>query len=437
MRRNATIFLLGFALLGGCSDSDNGAGPGAIYDLSTTQTSLEIGQDSTRQLVVTVMRDGNVAIDNPRITYTSDDLSVAAVSATGLVTAKKGGQTIVRASFNGKTLEFPVTVIGRPATAVHLTLNFTGRDSGTVFALPGLGSSAFLRAVVLAGNDTVYCNALACTNHATRPGQRIVEFLSLKPEKAVIANSTASTTALNNRGQVTATDTSANYVGFVLRVPADNIADTVWLRLTLRPVDILTVRTDSFTVAGTTTRLAYSSVITRDSSIVLGVNMQSRSDSAYSLLTSGPRRLLTTVNVVRPNLPRVTWESANDNYAVIDNQGRVTGLRSTWFGGTNANTNDAPSCSTAVFKVSPADTAYAYDRVLTRFPIPSNYTPAVVATGCATTTGVPANVARGVNCASATATITASCTVVIRATITDPATGNVRQAYFTVLVRQP
>ena len=450
MRRSAPFFLLGLVIAGGCSDSDKGGtGPGQSYDVQSTQTAITLLQDATHQLDVTVKRGDDVTIDKPVVSYSVDDYSIATVSSAGLVTAKKGGTTNVRAAFNGDTLVVPLTVTPRPATAISLTLNFTGKDSGTVGALPGFPGGTFLKAVVLAGTDTVYCNALACRDHATRT-QRLVEFVSLDTTKATISNASASTANKNTRGQVNARDTSNAYVGFVLRVPADNLADTVWLRFSLRPIDSITVRTDSFTVAGTTTRVAYSSNITRDSSIALGLNLINRLDSASSLSSTGaPVRTRTNVTVTRPSLPRITWESANENYAVVDNQGRVTGLRSTWMPGLGSgtaarNTSDEPSCDARVFKIAPTDTAYFYDRVLTPFPIPANYTPAVVATGCPATTGnppvptnVPANVARGVNCTSATAGPLASCTVVIRATITDPATGATRRAYFNVVVRQP
>ena len=449
MRRSALLLVVGLILAGGCSDSDGGGlAPGQAYDVQSTETAVTILQDNTFQLPVTVKRGDDTTIDKPLITYSVDDYSIATVNSTGLITAKKGGTTNVRAAFAGDTLVVPVTVTPRPATSISLTLNFSGRDSGTVGALPGFPSGAFLKALVLAGNDTVYCNALACRDHATRT-QRLVEFVSLDTAKATIANASATTANKNTRGQVNARDTSARYVPFVLRVPSDNIADTVWLRFSLRPIDSITVRTDSFTVAGTTTRVAYSSNITRDSSIVLGINMINRLDTAFSLSSTGtPVRTRTNVTINRPP-PRITWESANENYAVVDNQGRVTGLRNTWMPGTGTgtnarNTSDEPSCDARVFKVSATDTAYFYDRVLTRFPIPANFTPAVVATGCPATTGnppvptnVPANVARGVNCTSATAGPLATCTVVIRATITDPATGATRRAYFTVVVRQP
>jgi hypothetical protein len=456
MRRSLLFLVLGLAVVGGCSDSDKGGvGPGRSYDVQTTIPAVTVRQDSTYQLAVTVMRDGTTAVANPTISYSVEDYSIASVSATGVVLAKKGGTTNVRAAFNGDTLLIPVTVTPKPVTSIALTLNFTGKDSGTVYALPGFPSGSFLKALVLSGTDTVYCNALACPNHATRM-QRLVEFVSLDTAKASISDASASTANKNTRGQVNPKDTSAAYRRFVLRVPADNIADTVWLRFLLRPIDSITVRTDSFTVAGTTTRLAYSSNITRDSSIVLGVNMLNRLDTAYSLSSAGaPVRTRTNVTVTRPTMPRITWESANDNYAVVDNQGRVTGLRNTWLPGVGstaaqrAANSDEPTCSSAIFKISATDTAYAYDRVLTKFPIPANYTPAVVATGCPATTpnptpggapiptNVPATVPRGVNCTSSVASGTATCTVVIRASVTDPVTGAVRRFLFNVVVQQP
>ncbi len=456
MRRSATLLLLGLAVVGGCSDDDNGVGPNRTYDVQTTEASLTLAQDFSDTLDVTVIRDGEFTIDDPLITYLSDDYTIATVTSAGVVTAKKGGQTNIRAAFNGDTLVIPLTVTPRPATSVELTINFTGRDKDTLWALPGFPAGAFLKAVVKAGSDTVYCNALACRNHATRV-QRLVEFESLDTTKATVANAFASTNNKNSRGQITARDTSAALVPFVLRVPADNIADTVWLSFSVRPIDSITVRTDSFTVAGLEDKIAYTSNITRDSSIILAVNLINRTDTAYTISSStgNPIRTRRDVTVTRPTPPRVTWESANDNYVVVDNQGRVTGLRNTWMPGVGATaaaraaTADEPTCSAAVFKISATDTAYAYDRVLTRFPIPANYTPAIVPTGCPATvpgptptdppvaTNVPANVARGVHCTSSTSTLTATCTVVIRATITDPASGATRRAHFIVIVRQP
>ena len=450
MRRSATLFILGLVVAGGCSDSDNGGlAPSQSYDVQTTMTEVTIVQDDTVRLPITVKRGDDVTIDKPVITYSVDDYSIATVSSTGLVTAKKGGTTNVRASFAGDTLVVPITVTARPATSVSLTLNFTGKDSGTVGALPGFPAGAFLKAVVLAGTDTVFCNALACPNHATRT-QRLVEFVSLDTTKASIANASATTANKNTRGQVNARDTSSSYVPFVLRVPADNLSDTVWLRFSLRPIDSITVRTDSFTVAGTSTRLAYTSNITRDSTIALGLNLINRLDTTYSLSSTGAQVRTRTNVTINRTPPRITWESANENYAVVDNQGRVTGLRNTWLPGPGQTaaarlaSGDQPTCGSAVFKTSATDVAYYYDRVLTRFPIPSNYTAASVPTGCPQTAGtppgdhpVPVNALRGVHCTSSTEGPLSTCTVVIRATITDPATGATRRAYFNVVIRQP
>jgi hypothetical protein len=101
--------------------------------------------------------------------------------------------------------------------------------------------------------------------------------------------------------------------------------------------------------------------------------------------------------------------------------------------------------------------AYWYDKVLTAFPIPSTGSWVVPPNGwrdpaatptesvtndvmevCPTGAGVPATIGRGVNCSTQIAgTPGAFCNVVIRATITDPATGTVRRAHFLVTVRNP
>src|SRR5688500_445796 len=201
MRRSATLLLLGLAVVGGCSDDENSLGPNRSYDVQTDEASLTLMQDFSDTLDITVIRDGEFTVQNPLVTYLVDDYSIAAVSSTGVVTAKKGGQTNIRAAFNGDTLVIPLTVTPRPATSIDLSINFTANDSAALWALPGYPAGAFLKAVVMAGGDTVYCNALACRTHATRV-QRLVEFVSLDTTKATVSDLFASTANKNTRGQI-------------------------------------------------------------------------------------------------------------------------------------------------------------------------------------------------------------------------------------------
>jgi hypothetical protein len=482
MRRSLLVVALGaIAAVGACSDSSAPIGELVYdYELQTLQDAgITLKQDTTFQLAVYLVRDGIDTVPAPRLTYVSDDYSIASVSSGGIVTAKKGGSTTIRAAFSGDTVAIPVTVTARPVTTIDLTINHTGLSTLTRYALPGDGRTVFLKAFVRAGTEIVYCNAIACADHATRR-QRQVQFLSLDTTKATVANASGTVAQLNVRGQVTARDTSSEPVGIVLRVPSDSgvadiWADTVYLRFSLRPIDSLIIRPDSFVLAGTTTKVPYTSNVVADSSILLGVTLQNRTDSIISFQTTPGvgGKAVTTINVTRAIAPVVTWESANTNYAVVDNQGRVTGVRATWLPSTMAppapvppNTlpplppavaTDIPACINQVFRTTGTDVAFWYDKVLTAFPIPSTG-PWVVPTNgwrdpatpqttavtndvmevCATSSGVPATVARGVNCSTQiVGTAGAFCNVVIRATITDPANGAVRRAHFLVTVRNP
>jgi hypothetical protein len=187
-----------------------------------------------------------------------------------------------------------------------------------------------------------------------------------------------------------------------------------------------------------------------------------------------PTRTAVVINVARPTPPTIVWESANPNYAVVDNQGRVTGVRATWLPSTMPRptpvppntlpsyvparvSTDIPACINQVFRTTTEDVAYWYDKVLTPFQIPATGPWVVTTNGwrdpattptesvtndvmeiCPSSTGVPATVARGVNCSTQiVGTPGAFCNVVIRATMTDPATGAVKRAHFLVTVRNP
>ena len=473
--RRALLLLAaaGITVAGACSDSSGPVGKlEHDYALeSQSDTGLTLAQDASHQLGVFLVRDGSDTIPGASLSYIVDDYSIVTVNASGVVTAKRGGSTIVRAAVHGDTIVIPITVVARPLTAIDLTINSGGQNSGTRYAYPGDGRTVFLKALVRSGADTVYCNAMACANHATR-AQRQVEFVSLNPAKATVANAFGTAAQLNVRGQVTAVDTSAEPVGIVLRVKSDSgvaptWADTVFLRFALRPVDSLIVRPDSFLPVGATVKVAYTSTVAPDSSILLGVTLQHRTDSAYTLTG----RTVTTINVARPTPPTIVWESANSNYAVVDNQGRVTGVRTTWLPSTMPRpvpvppntlpsyvparvSTDIPACIGQVFRTTTEDVAYWYDKVLTAFPIPATG-PWVVRTNgwrdpatpptesvtndemeiCPTGGDVPTTVARGVNCSTQlVGTAGAHCNVVIRATFTDPVTGAVKRAHFLVTV---
>jgi hypothetical protein len=461
-RRSATLFLLGLAAAGGCTEVRHAdLGPDVTYDIEAVTPTASVRQDDTLRLATTVVRDNSVTIVGARILWAVDDNRIASVSSTGLVTAKAPGATTVRASFLGDTATIALTVTPRTATSVSLTVNHTASHTGTGFALPGRPDATWLKAVVMSGTDMVYCNiGIACAQTVPPRTQRLVEFISLEPTEATISNAAATA------GQITALDTTGNRaIGFVLRVPGDSgvaarWADTAYVRFSVRPIDSIIAKPGTFTVLGANNAVivvTYGNNIARDSSMVLVVDQIGRRDS---ISTVGGRTQV-NVPILRP-IPRVTWESANTGYAVVEASGRVQGLRNTWLPGdapiAPPNLTTGAPCTTVPTRVTAADSAFVYDRVLTTFKIPDSVSAPTgkvaaswfVPTQCAAGTGPP-NVARGVHCTHAQTNPIhplATCTVLIRATITDPAgsTGdanadgipdNVKRFIYPVVIRNP
>jgi hypothetical protein len=422
MRRFVRL-LLAIAVAGACSsDSKGGLAPGDQYELKTQAPALSVAQDSTIQLNVVVLRGGEDTVKNSRITYTSDDYSIASVSSAGVITGIKAGTTTIRASLSGATVPVAVTVRGRPATSVELTIAATGDTTGIFYAFPGDGISSVLNGIVKVGTDTVFCNR--CPNVTTRR-QRIVEFVSLDPTKATVSNARNPNTP-DTTGRVVATDTTAGTqkVRIVLRVPADNIADTVSLSLKLRPIDSLEVRPDSFTVPATFVKQAYPNAnVVQGSEIRLGVTFRSRVVDPLAIGTgTGAVRwvpVFATGALRRGVLPTVKWESANNDFATVTQDGRVVGVRA-FYATTGIGSGTVMGCGATTPGLPPA-----------AFPGEGTYT----VPNCSPTKTI--NPRPGVFCSTNSSTdLSSFCEVWIRATATDPITGKVLTDKIAVIVRR-
>jgi hypothetical protein len=281
----------------------------------------------------------------PTITFRSDDYSIANVSSRGLVTGVRGGSTIIRASVSGTTIEVPITVRPRPATRIELTfvdpLRMDDRlTQDTIFAYPGDRASSQLRAVVMSGPDTVFCNR--CANFDTRP-QRFVEFISLDTTKILVTNTANPLLRPDTTGRMYGRDTTpgTSTVGVVLRTN-DGLEDTVQVHVKLRPIDSLEVRLDSLVdPEDDEDRIVYPSFrislatgndFAPAGIVGLGVTFRSKVQDPPDLRTGilpRPRwiAVLETGTGRRPNLPVVTWESANATYASVSTGGLVSGGR--------------------------------------------------------------------------------------------------------------
>jgi hypothetical protein len=443
-RSSASVLVALLAILGCSDDSSTGVSP-SDYTLETTTPSLSIAQDSAMTLTIDVKRAGtDTTIKGSRLEYTSADYNIATVNGTGVVTAIRGGSTTITAKLGDARLDVPVTVRARPATSVELTL-LTGpagglksvrADTGTFYALPADPISSQLRATVLIGLDTVFCNVCPTRPTGTPPRvQRQVRFVSLDTSIATIGNAGDPTlqASTDTSGRIIAKDTTSTGVRFVLEIPADGIADTVLVKFSLRPIDSLGLRPDSAffpTTNGTgLQKQVYpnsdaTQALVRQASttnFVVGIDFLSRVQNPPNATTGAagtvrfiPSRTYGPVTVFRPSVPNVTWESANRDYLDINAAGSVTG-KCAFIGGNCPTTG-----STVLNCNASAGTMPAVFLGNGNYTIPS----------CSPAKTIPMP---GAFCTTTSTTdLTSICTIWVRASATDQVTGRLLQSKYRV-----
>jgi hypothetical protein len=329
------------------------------YQLLAPQT-VDLRQDSTvslRLLGFVVVRNGTDTVPGitadalPRLSYFPENTDVAIVDPVGIVRAIGPGQTRVRVT--GYDLETTITVNVRPYTATSVILRVLSgpnggvrpiaqrTDTGTFYALPANSGSSRLEGLVLVGNDTVFCNYCP-TKTPARVNQRIVVLSSLDTMLARVTNA-GTPTSQSSTGTtgfaVTPVDTTSESVGIVMNVPSDGMADTVWLRFSLRPIDSIVVTPGSrpvnatFPSVGTVLQTypgdSLSANIIRSDVENFDANLIYRSRILSIPAPPGTAAPMTTwISVTatsRPFLPIITWESALEGYLTINGVGGVVG----------------------------------------------------------------------------------------------------------------
>jgi hypothetical protein len=286
-----------------------------------------------------------------------EDSEIAIVSTYGIVRGLKPGRTTVRASGYDQDVEFNIDVTPYRATTVRLSVASgpaggllpTKLDTGTFYALPADRFSSILEGLVLVGDDTVFCSRCAIKNPARV--MRLVHFRSLNPEIATISNASdpfaqrVSGSTLRNVdtvGRVTAFDTTSTPVGFVMEVPGDELADTAWITFALRPVDAIRIRPDSgdfppnrIDRIGTERRIYPNSDTVQGNftqsnvvNFVAGIEylfhvrrLPTAPSTSQQSFTTLPIRTTGSVTVLRENLPIVAWESALPSYLQVQANG--------------------------------------------------------------------------------------------------------------------
>lgn len=98
-----------------------------LYTIETTNTDTGIEKNKTLQFVVTV-KDNDVVVDNPALTYTSDNENCT-VSDTGLITGVNVGTSVITATFSadGITKSTSITItVTEPVPQDNFTYTLVG-----------------------------------------------------------------------------------------------------------------------------------------------------------------------------------------------------------------------------------------------------------------------------------------------------------------------
>jgi hypothetical protein len=443
MRYTRLLSLVGVAAAAlACGDDDPSGSLTHNYSLVPPTPAFSVGQDSSVTLGIKLVRDGDDTVPNPSLIYTSSDVSTVRVSNTGVATGISGGSAIITVSGPGVSLDVPVEVRPYLATSVELSVLSgpaggvlaTTHDTGTFCALPAHAGTSRLRAVVRVGDTVVYCNW--CT--APTVPLRLVRFRSLDETKATVSNANDPTaTNQTSAGQVTPQDTTSEGVRIVLEVPGDGLEDTVVVKLKLRPIDTIRVRPDSAffpstngnqglqyriwpnadtvqanIIASTTTN--FNAGVTFRSRIQPLPNSFGGSNPSAQFIDIFP---VGGVTVRRPNLPLVSWESANPAYLQINAAGAVVGPCA-FIGG------NCPSAGSSVLNCNSPLTG--------SMPFNFNGQGNLTIPNCNPAKTIPMP---GSFCSGTSNTLDATCTIWVRATATDQATGKILQRLYRINVR--
>jgi hypothetical protein len=98
-----------------------------LYTIETTNTDTSIEQNKTLQFNV-VVKDNDVVVDNPALTYKSDNANCS-VSNTGLITGVAVGSSIITATFSAEGITKSVSInvtVTEPVITDNFTYTLTG-----------------------------------------------------------------------------------------------------------------------------------------------------------------------------------------------------------------------------------------------------------------------------------------------------------------------
>jgi len=321
---------------------DPSHGAVATVEVAPPTASVAIGAAVT--LTASVLDASGTVLTGRKVVWAVADSNLATVSPAGVVTGKRVGTVPVAASVEGKSAVAQIKVLPVPAVAVRVSP--ASRDLT-------VGQTAQLVAQPLDAQGNVL-SGRSVTWSSSRPNVATVSatgtVTALSPGNTIITANVdgksgvgAITVAASPVASVTLSPTSATLtVGQTLQLGAQP-RDASGRSLAGRTVTWSTNRSDVATVtstgtvtavsAGTATITASSEGRTATASMVVqssGVSRLEITPANASVEVGSALRLSATAYDSRGNiLPRATveWASSDTRIAVVDNTGRVLGVR--------------------------------------------------------------------------------------------------------------
>ena len=316
--------------------------PVASVQVTPGNTSLFV-EESFQFNAVTRDAAGNILTNRP-ITWSSNNESVASVSATGLVTALSPGGAIISATSEGRTTPASVTVAAIPVASVQLeprTLALVNGQTAELQAQPlDANGKPLVGRVILwfTNNASVATVNTSGVVTGQAPGSAIITATS----EGISATSTVTVTApvpnvvvltpaqalVQERGTTQLTAQVLDNIGRVMPDAVVEYASSSTAVATVNASGLVTgVAPGKATITGTSGGKTGTAEVTVTPIPVVSVSVTPSNPS----ITIGRTINLTAQPLAENNQPlagrTVDWSSSAPNIATVSSSGVVTGLR--------------------------------------------------------------------------------------------------------------
>jgi len=145
-----------------------------VAEIEIAPPGVSLVAGTTQQVQATARTSSGIAVPNRQVTWSSDDLAVAAVSSTGMITGVATGSSRIHATVDGVRGSIPVTVTPKPVATVAVVpdqITILVGESGDLTATPldAQGQPVGERVVTFASDNPLIAT-VSNTGHVTGVG---------------------------------------------------------------------------------------------------------------------------------------------------------------------------------------------------------------------------------------------------------------------------